>query len=186
MTIDLILSSQKNDSQATLVLIEKFNPLLKKYAFKLFYEDAYNDLLVDFMELIQNIRLEFLHHKDEGGVVSYIVASIHNSYVKRVREIQKRPKLIVYSDLNDSELYYIEVSYSTSDTYRACDISSIEKLLTKTEMSVIEMVYLFGYSPTEIAKIFGVSRQAINQMKNRALKKLSGSYTDKPCGREAG
>jgi len=74
MTIDMILSSQKHDDKATIYLIEKFKPLLKKFASKLSYEDAYYDLLIDFIELIQNIRLETLRNRDEGSIVSYIAA----------------------------------------------------------------------------------------------------------------
>ncbi len=67
MTIELISKSQSGDEDATLILIEKFKPLLKKYAYKLSYEDAYNDLLVDFIELIHNIQIYYIYNKDEGG-----------------------------------------------------------------------------------------------------------------------
>lgn len=53
MISDLIAEDQNGNSDATLLMIEKFKPLLKKCAYKLYYEDAYNDLLVDFIELIR-------------------------------------------------------------------------------------------------------------------------------------
>jgi len=53
MTAELISRSQTGDKTATLELIEKFHPLLKKYAFRLFYDDAYDELLVDFVGLLQ-------------------------------------------------------------------------------------------------------------------------------------
>lgn len=58
MTTGLISQSQNRDIDATLKLIEKFKPILKKYAYKLYYNDAYNDLLMDFIELIYNIKLD--------------------------------------------------------------------------------------------------------------------------------
>jgi DNA-directed RNA polymerase specialized sigma24 family protein len=42
------------------------------------------------------------------------------------------------------------------------------------------MVYLNGYSVCEAAHRLGTSRQAANQMKNRALKKLKTQFADKP------
>ena len=84
MTLDIIEKSQGGDGDATLKLTEKFNPLLKKYAYKLFYEDAYNDLLLDFIELLHNIQIKNIHNKSEGSVVSYICTSIHSSYIKRL------------------------------------------------------------------------------------------------------
>ncbi len=70
MTKDMIALSQKGDRSATLKLIEKFDPLFKKYAYKLYYDDAYNDLLFDFIELLHNILLNRMREISEGTVVS--------------------------------------------------------------------------------------------------------------------
>jgi hypothetical protein len=67
MTADLINQSQTGNNDATLALIEKFNTLLKKYAYKLFYDDAYSDLLVDFIELLHNIQLDHLRDAKLSG-----------------------------------------------------------------------------------------------------------------------
>ena len=45
MTIDIIERSQGGDGDATLLLIEKFNPLLKKYAYKLSYDEDLSRIL---------------------------------------------------------------------------------------------------------------------------------------------
>jgi hypothetical protein len=79
MISDLMIQSQAGNIDATLVLIHKFNPLLRKYSYKLFYEDAYNDLLVDFIELIHNIQLDHIRDQGEGSMVSYINKSICGS-----------------------------------------------------------------------------------------------------------
>lgn len=179
MTIDIIVKSQGGDGDATLILIEKFNPLLKKYAYKLSYEDAYNDLLVDFIELLHNMKIENIHNKSEGGIVSYICTSVHSSYVKRLIEVKRLQNLLLYSDLNENELYYIESISSTIDVYHDNELSFIKKILTKQELTVIGMIYFTGYTVTEISNFCGTSRQAVNQMKNRALKKLHTSLSDK-------
>lgn len=48
MLSEAITSAQHNNPDSLLALIEKFKPLLKKYAYKLRYEDAYYDLQLDF------------------------------------------------------------------------------------------------------------------------------------------
>lgn len=179
MTIDIIVKSQSGDSDSTLMLIEKFNPLLKKYAYKLSYEDAYNDLLLDFIELLHNMQIENIHNKREGSVVSYICTSVHSSYVKRLIEVKRLKNLLLYSDLNDNELYYVESISSTNDVYQEYELSFIKKILTKQELAVIRMILFTGYTATEVANFYGTSRQAVNQMKNRALKKLRTSLSDK-------
>ncbi len=180
MTADLIFSSQSGDKEATLLLVEKFNPLLKKYSFKLFYEDSYNDLLADFLDLIHSIELDSIRSGDEGSMVAYIKASMHNSYVKRLRKIHRTSNVQLFSELSDSELYYMEVINSTEDKYKEFDAEIIGRVLSNSETAVIRRIYFLGYTSADISKIIGVSRQAVNQMKNRALKKLKNFYSDKP------
>ncbi len=179
MTVDIIIKSQGGDGNATLMLIEKFSPLLKKYAFKLSYEDAYNDLLLDFIELLHNMQIENIHNKSEGSMISYICTSVHSSYIKKLIEVKRLRNILLYSDLNDNELYYIEAISATNDVYQEYELSFIKKILTKQELSVISMIYFTGYTVTEIANFYGTSRQAVNQMKNRALKKLRNTFSDK-------
>lgn len=178
MTVDLIIKSQAGDQESTLALIEKFNPLIKKYAYKLYYEDAYNDLLVDFIELIHNLNLEFIRYKNEGGIVTYISKSVKSSFIKKLTAIIKIRSIISYSDLNDNELYYIDALSSTYDKYLKNELPYIDKKLNKAESSILKRIYISGYSATELSAIYGVSRQAVNQMKKRALNKLKPLFLD--------
>ena len=144
MTADLIAQSQAGDDTATLELIKKFNPLLKKCAFRLFYDDAYDDLLVDFMELLHGIRLKSLHNKSEGGLVSYISKSIQSSYIKKSTASKKLRRFIPESDFEEEELYSLEAASAVNDTYFAYEFPGIEKVLTKPETDVVKMIYLDG------------------------------------------
>ncbi|NLH02307.1 MAG: sigma-70 family RNA polymerase sigma factor [Clostridiales bacterium] len=180
MIIDLITKVQEGNEDAALLLVKKFNPLLKKYAFKLYYEDAYNDLLVDFIELIHNVQLDHIRNKSEGSMVSYICTSVRASYIKRLVDIKKLHNFISFSELSDSELYYADVLSSAYDEYFKQELPDIHIVLTAAELSVIKMIYYFGYTATEIASTNGTSRQAVNQMKKRALKKLKHLFSDKP------
>lgn len=176
----LIAQSQAGNSDATLMLIEKFNPLLRKYAYKLYYDDAYDDLLVDFVELLHNIKLENVHNLSEGGLVSYICKSIHSSYIKKSTESKKLRNFIPESELSEEELYSLAAASAVNDTYFTYEFPGIEKVLTKPETDIVKMIYLNGYSVCETARKLGTSRQAANQMKNRALKKLKTQFADKP------
>ena len=53
MLRDLICSAQAGDKKAMMELIDKFSPLFKKYARKLDYEDAYEDIILFHMEMIR-------------------------------------------------------------------------------------------------------------------------------------
>ena len=179
MIWDIILRSKSGDDNATLELIEKFKPLLRKYAYHLGYDDAYNDLLIDFIELIHNIRLAQLRDRSEGNMAAYICMSVRSSYIRRSKENKKSNNLVLYSQLSDEELYCIEADSAVSDIYFEYELFDIEKALTQPESSVVRMLYSSGYNVSEIARILGITRQAVNQMKKRALKKLKIFYGDR-------
>ncbi len=71
-----IKTAQKQRGKALLPIIQKFLPLLKKYAFKLNYEDAFSDLQLFLISLIVKIDTE--QFSTEGQLVSYIHISLKN------------------------------------------------------------------------------------------------------------
>lgn len=158
MTFDLITQSQKDDADATLTLINKFNPLLNKYAHKLYYEDAYCDLLADFIEFIHNIQLNKIRDKSEGSMVSYIHKSICDNYIKRSVYLKKLHNLVLFSDLSDNELHYVETTSAASDSYFKYELPNLQNILTKSELQVVNMLYLQGYTVKKTACILGVTR----------------------------
>lgn len=180
MTADLITQSQGGNADTTMALIDKFNPMLKKYAYQLHYDDAYDDLLVDFIQFIHDIDLTKIHNQCEGCLVSYISRAMKCVYIKKSKQKKSLQNIILDSELEDDQIYQIESLLSQEDTYFQHELPGIECILTRPEASVIQMIYLRGYSACKAAQQLGTSRQAVNQMKNRALKKLRTQYADKP------
>jgi len=45
-------------------------------------------------------------------------------------------------------------------------------LLTKREKKIITLYYLEGYKDEEIAKIYGVCQQSVNESRKKGIKKL--------------
>lgn len=66
-----VLFAKVGNSEILMELIKQFKPLLKKYAWKLGYEDAYEDLQLEFIKLIKEFPTETLSVKNDAGVVSY-------------------------------------------------------------------------------------------------------------------
>jgi RNA polymerase sigma factor for flagellar operon FliA len=46
------------------------------------------------------------------------------------------------------------------------------KLLTKRERNIIILYYLQGYKDEEIAKLYGVCQQSVNESRKKGIKKL--------------
>lgn len=179
MLIDDIIKIQNGDNDTTLKLIVKFDPLLKKYAHSLYYEDAYYDLLVDFIELLTNLHIDRLQYKEDGRMISYITTSIRNNYIKQLIKLKKLKNFITFSYLSENEQYFLEALTATNDTYINLDYDLFKEILTYREFLVIKMIFYEGYSVKETANKNGITRQAVNQMKNSALNKLKLIYVDK-------
>ena len=170
---ELIKKAKEGNKESMLELINKFEPLLKKYAKKLNYDDAINDLIVYFIELIKKINLDSLQGTSDGYIVAYIRTSEYNHYIYKLKEIISRKDEILFTNLSDSQKYFIEAEMATYDdlTNNLSELY-LDKLLNDFEYRIIIMIFSKGYSSAEIARIFGTSRQSVNQTKNRALKKI--------------
>lgn len=114
----------------------------------------------------------------EGGIVRYILVSIHSSYIKRLIDITKHKNLIHFSSFNESDLYYIETMLSTNHNTLNIELADINSVLSKQELLIINMIFKYGYSVSEIAAFCNISRQAVNQMKKKALNKIKNYYFD--------
>ena len=177
-TFNLIEKSQIGDSDATLELIQKFNPLLKRYAKKLSYEDAFNDLMLDFLELIHNINLNRIRIRNERGVVAYISSAVHSYYIKRLTAVIEQKNIKSFSELSEDEEYYLKSKSGTDDMFVESEFQFLLTTLTNLESQVITSLYFVGYTVAETAEMQKVSRQAVNKTKIRAMKKLRSILDD--------
>lgn len=177
MTVNMIIQSQSGNKEATLDLIKKFEPLLKKNARLLNYEDAYNDLVLDFLELIQRININQIRDFNEGAIIIYIQKSLRNCFLKRLKSIQNyMERNVPFSEITNKQMMDIDIKLSEYNNYEAIERYFIFQYLNLSEYIIILLIYYYGFSVLEIAKKKQVSRQAINQVKKNALKKLKCLY----------
>lgn len=85
-------------------LVSKFSGILKKYARKLNYEDAEQDLTADFIELIHHIDIEKLNNTSDGAIVNFLIRSTYHYYVKRLqKERDRKVPEVYFEDLTPSQ-----------------------------------------------------------------------------------
>lgn len=171
-----IRQSQNGDSEATLFMIEKFKLLLKKYAWRLHYEDAYEDLQLEFLTFLQKFDPDSLRNAEESGVVQYIVTSVQHSYYKLLQNKLAQNQHLTFSDLGETSMHFVESLSSQPHDYVGLEIDSMQNILSPEEHAVIRAIYVEDKTIAQIARENHVSRQAINQMKKRAMKKLKNYY----------
>lgn len=165
----LLKNAQSHDKDAMEKLIQHFYPLFKKYSIKLNYEDAYEDMILWFIELVKSKKLEMLQ---EEVIVSYIHVCVVNYYNKKIEKVIKEKREVIFSDLSEEQIYFMEVKMAKGDTQDIFWELNMVEVLNDNELHILHLVFNEGYSTAEIARKLGKTRQAINQQKKRALHKL--------------
>ena len=154
---DLFLNAYNGNSFAQLQIVQRFQPLLKKYAALLKYEDAYSDLQL----------LTKLQRKDDGTLVKYIESSIRHQYIS----LNSRKNAVDNSVIASvDEIDFDQMSLSSNDEYPELLISDLHSVLQPSELTLLSQFVFKGMSIADIAEKSGVSRQAINRKKLSILK----------------
>lgn len=143
---------QNGDREQALALLEKFSPLLKKYAFFLQSEDALPDFQCFLLAFAKNLQLDKLTMSTDGAIISYINVSIESQ--------------------TDYDPLQFDTTFSESDTYNNLLLLDLKRALSTEEYHVIYDHYFRQYSIQEIAARDNKSRQAINKCKKTAIAKL--------------
>ena len=171
----LLKNAQSHDKDAMEKLIQHFYPLFKKYSIKLNYEDAYEDMILWFIELVKSKKLEMLQ---EEVIVSYIHVCVVNYYNKKIEKVIKEKREVIFSDLSEEQIYFMEVKMAKGDTQDIFWELNMVEVLNDNELHILHLVFNEGYSTAEIARKLGKTRQAINQQEKRALHKLKQFFQE--------
>lgn len=100
---ELFSLAANGNEDALLEVIKRFTPLLKKYARKLNYEDAYYDLQLKLIEVVRSPLFSSLSLSN-GQSIAYIQQSIIHEYIRLGK---KRSTLeLPINDLSDEQQHY--------------------------------------------------------------------------------
>ncbi|MBU5593383.1 sigma-70 family RNA polymerase sigma factor [Clostridium sp. MSJ-4] len=159
-----IKNCQCGNKEDILFVLNMFEPLLNKYSRLLEYDDAKQELTLTLIKTLQKIPIHKKNFKEDKYIISYIKKSIINRYVSLSKKLTKK---YTYEAEFDSNLMYFN-----DDDENIIELYDLLKDLTRVEKNIIVLKYLHNMSDVEIAELHNISRQAVNQTKNRALNKL--------------
>lgn len=160
-----LVNVKSGDNKSTEQIIDMFKPLIKKYSILLDGEDTKQDLLVYLMIIIKKIPINRKNFFEDKAIVKYIAKSLRNEYI-RLSKIRDRKKI------NEIELNLdLEIPHETFDS--KIELIDLFNNLTENESNIMKLLFIRDLTIVEVADLMKISRQAVNQAKNRALKKLS-------------
>ena len=173
---------QNGDREQALALLEKFSPLLKKYAFFLQSEDALPDFQCFLLSFAKKSQLIELTIRTDDAIISYINKAIYHHYIALSKAKRhhialskaKRHQLPTVSieSQTDYDPLQFDTAFSESDTYNTLLLLDLKRALSAEEYPIIYDHYFRQYSIQEIATRDNKSRQAINKSKKIALERL--------------
>ena len=163
---------QNGNSDSILYILQKFAPLLHRYAALTKDEDGYQELQYQLMSVLKKLDLNGLHSCSDGTLVTYIQHTVRNKCLEMLRKHAKNGISIFFDDLTPYEVRKNSLAQSSQDLYENLILYDLQTLLPPNEYAVIFYVFIESYTVREVAILLGKSRQAINQTKLSALKRL--------------
>lgn len=146
-------------------MLEIFNPLIKRYARLLDYEDAKYDLIEQFYRCIYKIPIDNYKFKEEKYIVSYINKSIIHAYIK----LEK-----IKNSYND-KIYLIEDINLEGYSFEPCREIILKEFLnglSTYEKELFIKKFVNDLSDKEIAIQYSKSRQTVSKSINKIKNKL--------------
>lgn len=161
----LILKARTNDKKAMHKILQTFSAQMKSYSQKLAQEDTLQDLTVFLIELVYKLRKNIVTLQNEKILLAYLSRSLRHKYLNLAHKhtIHQITEINLTEDLNIQYYDHKEQEIFMND---------LLKELTSKEKTILSLLYFYGFSIKEIAQFNNVTRQAVNQIKNRALRKL--------------
>lgn len=171
-----ILAYQGGDSNAALMLVEKFRPLIKRYAFFLHREDSFEDLQCFLLSMLKTWDMSRLSSTDDATIIRYIANSVKNEYIALSKNRAKERGTSYLEDATVQQVIEYEQKTSTWDQYSQLKLQDLHKVLNEYEFAILYALYFEQRSVAEVAQQKHKTRQAINQTKIKALQKLKETW----------
>ena len=172
-----ILAYQGGDSNAALELVEKFRPLIKRYAFFLHREDSFEDLQCFLLSMLKTWDTNRLSSTDDATIIRYIANSVKNEYIALSKQKAKERGTSYLEDATLPQALEYAQKTSTCDQYDQLTLQDLHKVLNEYEFAILYAIYFEPRSVAEVAQQRHKTRQAINQTKIKALKKLKTAWS---------
>ena len=171
---ELILMCQKNDNDSFEIICKKFEPLIFKYGKLLNYTDAYYDIKYCFILCIYKMPIFQKNFENNDAVIlSYIKTAIKNEYISLNKKYEEKlSKQYSYDELATEITDY---SYKR-EFQNLLTIIDLKNILDENDFKLIYLKFYLNYKDKEIAKYFGVSRQAVNKRLHKIMDKLYSIY----------
>ena len=163
----MALNDDEEDKKAFSRLVEKYERKMYREAYKILNDKALAEeaLWDGFYNVAVNIKK--IHNLPVDKIEAYLIIIIRNSSYRKYNEEKKYREEARFDD-----------NISTPDIteiikYDKIELASLIDKLDEKYRSVLIYYYYYGNTVREIAKIMGISKSAVSNYLNKAIKLLN-------------
>lgn len=165
----LIVDMRTKDTQVFVDILEEYKRLIDTYASRIpnCSEDYKQSSYLFLYELLTVIDLRRFKDTDSKNTLShYIAVCIRNHFYSYSKNESRHQQILAKAfDTYQSEDDYLDFLVEPI-------LDDARKILTDTQFRIIVYKYVYMLSDVDIGKMLNITRQSVNQAKNRALANL--------------
>lgn len=158
----VLREAKQGDAEALMEILLMFDPVLRKYSYKLGYEDAKQDLILELLGMINKMPLLEL----EGKIVSYIASGVCHAYIalsKKQRQRKDHEQALI------PEMMGVEKG---KDLDFGVDLENAVQELNDRQKQILHYKMEQGKTDTEIASLLGITRKTVYKNRMRMMEVL--------------
>ncbi|MDD6266249.1 MAG: sigma factor-like helix-turn-helix DNA-binding protein [Clostridia bacterium] len=171
--------AKTGNEEAMMEILDICNPMIRKYTRLLNYdEDCKSELVLKVISLVkEEINLDKMENLSDGVMINYLSTALRNQYIAiSVGRCRIRDNEIAYDQDSFGEM--LEGNPQTETGMEDSILfETIKTTLTEREKLCVQRIVLEGWTAEALASALGITKQAVNQCKKRALEKLKKIYT---------
>ena len=164
--ISTLNQAKQSSTQAQEMLIRKFLPLIRKYAYKchaMEFEDAQQELIFALLTAVRSIT----YIQNEGECIRYLQKGILNHFKYLCRTSIRHKE---YEQISATDNFTILPAYGDFSLIDLnLSLAQYMKSLSPTKQSILQYALIDEYSSSEIAAKLQLSVQYVNRVKKEFL-----------------
>ena len=158
-----LIEEIKEDKNKFTLLLQRFDPLIKKYT-RLLYKDEEEEMYAEFTAALWEAVCNIQFYNSDGQIVRYLSTAIKNKYFELYKKSRKHNDNII--NMEDKELEYKKSLDNSYDEIEIAEgINKIKSQLVGKKRQIFELVFLKEYSDAEVASELNISRQYVHRIR---------------------
>lgn len=171
----ILTNIREGDKRQFVDLLERFEPLIKKYV-KYLYKDDAEDVRAELSCALWEAVLKMGYIEQEGQIVNYLQRALFNRYLELYRGSRKKHDHEMEAE--DSNLMSVQVIENEFEEVIINEL--VNKILSQysgKKKIVYRLMLVNELTDTEIAAKYGMSRQYVNRLRRELKSDFEKGYS---------